>query len=136
MGLFPFLAPSPSVGAKQEGAPSLEPLKLLSHHAGVGWCLTWWPWDFVRMLHVPGRAWLPSSVSWVPSSLLWLLCASLCSRAGLDPPAMVPNISTLACALPFSSCLAPWAARRMPRLPALPDAGRGAGGAGAAGRGC
>lgn len=71
MGLFPFLAPSPSVGAKQEGAPSLEPLKLLSHHAGVGWCLTWWPWDFVRMLQVPGRAWLPSSVSWVPSSLLW-----------------------------------------------------------------
>lgn len=39
MGLFPFLAPSPSAGAKQEGAPSLEPLRVCRGQAPV--CPCW-----------------------------------------------------------------------------------------------
>lgn len=123
-GLFPCLAPSPGVGTKQEGAPSLEALcsgcagaKLLSHHAGVS---------------LGGHGTL-SGCSVPRQSLAALLCA-LCHllpslaargcvlRAALPrsllqgwpgpPLAVVPNISYLW----LMSC--PSAASWLPGLPA------------------
>lgn len=157
-GLFPFLAPSPGVGAKQEGAPPQNPSA-----GGVqrpSSCLTMLGWAGVSLgghgtlsgcsvsLAEPGCP--PVCPAPPPpflgSQRLWAEgCTAPASAPGLawTAPAMVPSISHPC----HMSC--PSAAAWLPGLPAgcpgsLPSLERltlgeepaGPGGRGAAGRGC
>lgn len=146
--LFPFLAPCPGVGAKQEGAPSLEPI-------GSG-CLTMLGWagvslgDHGTLSGCSMSLAEPGCPPVCPAPPHPFLAARGCGLRAALPRSLlqswpgprcfgVQHLPSLPCVLPFSSCLAPWASCGLPALPGEADAGGGAGwpgGARAAGRGC